>query len=250
MLGKYISAVLETWEGKMSGIVSLGLTLLATYSTFFSGNEGVGRVKEYLWIAAGLTFLFANYMAWRREHQKVASSAPNIFMALEQINWELGEGGNNTVLIFAVYLLNSGAPSITRSWHGTLKIGNGGEENLSLIHISTPWVIANGDQSVTIHPEDSIVAKTIQTRLETGEARTGRVFYTIPGDRISQLGSANFRATVAFLDFTGKVVKQNFIPHGAPLVGVKLFPGEKGSIIPKQPEAASYTQPPPSQEGE
>jgi hypothetical protein len=244
MFRKYVASVFETMEGKMSGICSLLLTLAATYSTFFSGSVGIERVKVYLWIAAGLTFLYANYTAWKREHKKAVSGKPEISMWVEQVNWEPGEN-NTTVLIFAVYLLNGGAPSITRAWHGTLKIGNGDEERLRVIHVSGPWVIANDGQAVTINPEDSIIAKTLERRLETGEGKAGRVFFTIAGDRIDQLKSANFTATIGCLDFQGSLIKKIFTPHGAPLVGVQLYPGEKGAILPKLPEPASYASPPP-----
>ena len=238
MFGKYIASVFETMEGKMSGICSLLLTVAATYSTFFSGSTGIERVKTYLWIAAGLTFLYANYTAWKREHKKVVSGKPEITMSIEQVNWELGEN-NTTVLIFAVYLLNSGAPSITRGWHGTLKIGNGIEEQLRLIHIPTSWVLTNDGQSVTINPEDTIIAKTLERRLETGEGKAGRVFYTIPGDRIDQLKSANFKAFLGCFDFQGTLIRNVFNPHGAPLVGVQLYPGEKGTFSPKLPESTT-----------
>ena len=60
MFGKYCDAVWSTWEGKMSGIASLLLTLIATYSTFFTGEAGLARAKIYLWFTAGCMFGFAN----------------------------------------------------------------------------------------------------------------------------------------------------------------------------------------------
>ncbi len=249
MFGKYLASVFETMEGKMSGICSLVLTIAATYSTFFTGVVGMERARVYLWVAAALTFLYANYAAWKREHEKVVSANPDIKMSLEQVNWELGEGNNNTVLIFAVYLLNIGAPSITRGWHGSIKFGHGGDERLFPIHISGPWILARDNQSVIINPEDSIVAKTIEKRLETGEGKAGRAFFTIPGDRTDQLKAANFRATIGCLDFRGNLIKTEFVPQGPLLSGVQIYPGEKGSILPKLPESDSHNPPSPPEGG-
>jgi hypothetical protein len=150
-------------------------------------------------------------------------------MAIEQVRWELF-GQNKTALVFAVYLLNSGAPSITRGWHGSIRIGNGNEEKLESFVATGPWILQQDGQSVTIHPEDSIVAKTLERRLETGEGKVGRVFFALPGNRISQLVTANFDVTLGFYDYKGKLVQGKFVPHSAPLIGVQIFPGEKGSV--------------------
>ena len=230
----------------MSGICSLFLTVAAAYSTFFSGTEGIERMKVYLWAAAGITFLFANYTAWRREHLKVVSESPAIEMYIDQVRWEMG-ANNNTVLIFAVYLINSGAPSITRGWYVTIKVGNGDEEKLEHFHASSPWVIHQDGQTVTLHPGDSIVAKTLERRLETGEGKAGRIFFALKGDRINQLASANFKAKLGCFDFKGKLTQKTFIPHGAPLSGVQLYPSEEGTIIPPLPPLSDTTVSPPAE---
>ena len=248
MFGIYIASVFETMEGKMSGICSLVLTVAATYSTFFSGSQGIEHAKFYLWAAAALTFLFANYTAWKREHKKVVSGKPEIKIWAEQVNWEL-DANNDTVLVFAVYMLNSGAPSITRAWHGSLKIGNGADEKLQVFHLSGEWILARDGQSVTLSSADTIISKTLEKRLETGEGKAGRIFYKIEGDRIDQLKSANFKATIGCLDFQGNLVNTIFTPQGAPLVGVQLYPGEKGGVAAKLPESASHTPLHPPEEG-
>jgi hypothetical protein len=240
MVRKYISAVFETWEGKMSGTASLVLTVIAAYSTYFSGIMGPWRLQTYFWVAAGFTFLYANYKAWSREHKKVISSMPNISLAIEQIRWEYASDKHNTVLILAVNLVNRGAPSITRSWYAVLEIGSS-REALSPILISSAWVIRDGNQSATIYPKDQIIAKTMEKRLETGEGKVGRIFFTIPGNRTDQLKTAQFKVHVGFYDFMGKNVEQTFIPNPAPLVGVQIYPSEQGTYDITQLGSTSYT---------
>ncbi len=46
MLKEYLLALWETWQGKMSGIASLALTAVATWSTFFAGSTGISHLKD------------------------------------------------------------------------------------------------------------------------------------------------------------------------------------------------------------
>jgi len=243
MVGKYISALWSDVVARMSGIASLVFTALGTFSPLFSGASGLEYSKQFCWVAAAICFVIANFMVWRREHQEVISQSPAIKMTVEQVRWELGSN-NNTVLIFAVHLVNSGAPSVTHGWHGSIKFGQGGEETLQPFRPVFPWTIQQDAQSVTLRAEDLIVFKTLERRLETGEAKVGRVFYVVSGDRIDQLRAANFTATLGCLDFRGKLVQGRFIPHGALLTGVQIYPSEQGTILPTPPESAPNTPTP------
>jgi hypothetical protein len=233
MVGTYITALWSDVVARMSGIASLVFTALGTFSPLFSGVKGLEYSKEFCWAAAAICFALANFMVWRREHQKVLGESPAISMRVEQVRWELGTN-NTTVLVFAVHLLNSGAPSVTHGWNGSIKFGQGGDEALQTFRPVFPWIIRQDGQTVTLRAEDEIIFKTLERRLETGEARVGRAFYILRGDRIDQLRAANFTATLTCLDFKGKVVQGKFVPHGALLTGVQLYPGEQGAILPGQ----------------
>lgn len=234
MVGTYISALWSDVVARMSGIASLIFTALGTFSPLFSGMQGMEYSKQFCWIAAAICFVIANFMVWRREHKEVISQSPAIKMTVEQVRWELGSN-KDTVLIFAVHLINSGAPSITHSWHGSIKFGQGGEEKIQVFRPVFPWIIQQDGQNATLRAEDLIAFKTLERRLDTGEGRVGRIFYSLPGDRIDQLKAANFTATLGCLDFKGKLVQGKFIPHGALLTGVQIYPAEQGTITPTPP---------------
>jgi hypothetical protein len=60
-LREYLAALFHGWVGTMSGIASLVLLFLPiAFPHYFSDS----RVRTATWIAAGLCFAVANYMAW------------------------------------------------------------------------------------------------------------------------------------------------------------------------------------------
>ena len=192
-------------------------------------------------IVALLVFcaLLQTIIFFRGSGRTSVSSKPDLVMKIDQINWEEGTKGN-TVLIFAVNLLNRGAPTVTTGWGGNIKFGFGSIEDMTPFHLSGSWKLINAEQCVTLYPKDQIRAKTMERRLETGEAKMGRIFFNISGDRIDQLKGANFTAKVYCFDFLGQRAEGIFVPHGAPLSGVSLYPDEEGSFaVPRPPESAS-----------
>jgi hypothetical protein len=215
----------------MGGVMSLAFTLAGIYSTWFSGNTGMDHAKNYFWAGAALCFIFANYKIWEGEHAKVVSTNPNLALRVEQINWEPSADGKTTVLSFAVNLLNKGAPTVTRGWGGSIEFRAGGRERLAPFLFSGTWTISNGGQYITLYPKDQIQAKTLERRLETGEAKMGRIFFNLDGDRIDQLKAANFVATIYCHDFLGKRADGVFHPHGALLTGVARYPDEEGGFV-------------------
>jgi len=72
----------------------------------------------------------------------------------------------------------------------------------------------------------------VETRVETGEGKSGRIFFTLPGDRQDALRSLNYKVAIAFHDFLGKPTSSIFVPSPKPVTGVSTYHGEKGEIIP------------------
>jgi hypothetical protein len=230
MFSIYLKVVWSDVVARMSSIASLLFTAGAVYSQTFNGQTGPQYARYFWWCAAGVCFVIANYRAWADEHEKRISSEPKFEMTIEQAHWEYSETNKNTVLIFAVNLVNKGAPSITRGWKGGIEI-NGIREEMNFIHLAGKWVITNNNQRVNLLPKDQITAKTSERRVETGEGKAGRVFFTLSGNRMDVLNTKNFKACLAFHDFTGKPCTQIFVPHPSPLVGVSTYSGEEGEII-------------------
>jgi hypothetical protein len=129
MVGEYLLALWETWQGKMSGIASLALTAVATWSTFFAGSTGISRLKVYLWIAASLCFLFANYKAWERKaklarelESRLSDRRPKFIFSIGGVLWTYNQQYDLTVFFLSAEIINQGEPSIASRWSATYSI--------------------------------------------------------------------------------------------------------------------------------
>ena len=200
------------------------------YSPVFAGTTGASYARYFFVFVAASCFLYANFRVWCDEYVKVVSGSPGFSLVIEQMHYEFSPANQNTAFIFAVGILNRGAPSITRGWKGVFEI-NGVSEPMNPINISGQWVIRVGNQSVTLRPEDQITAKTFERRVETGEGKVGRILFTLQGDRTEQIKSLQFCVVISFADFLGKFVSQRFMPDPRPLRGVDTYPTELGQIL-------------------
>ena len=236
MFPAYCSALWTDVVARMSGLASLVFTGLGVYSPWFSGQQGTLFARKFCWIAAILCFLYANFRLWADEHTKVISQKPKLEMVVEEIHYEYQPTRSQTALIFAVSLTNSGAPSIAKNWRGLFSI-NGVKEPLHLFHLTDRWTIARDQQKLTILPKDQIILKTLESKLDTGDCRIGRLFFDLPGNRVDQLRALNYEVAISCSDFQGKAVVGTFRPSPTPITGVKIFPGETGGFV--EPDLAS-----------
>jgi hypothetical protein len=217
-------------------VIFFGVSLMTPY--FLQLVQGIQHAPQIglvnSAILAVLTFcaLLLSVIFFRGSNNtpKLSVNRPDFEMEIEQVNHEFSESDDNTVLIFAINLINRGAPSITRGWRGVCEI-NGYTEKMNPIHITGSWVIRKGNQKLTIRPDDQITTKTFERRVETGEGKVGRIFFTLHGKRYDQLQSLNFRAIITFTDFLGNSCSASFVPHPTPLIGVNIYPGEIGEIL-------------------
>jgi hypothetical protein len=237
----YLAALWNDVVARMCGFMSLAFTVLGVYSTWLTGTIGVEHGKAYFWIGAAICFMLANFKIWASEHAKVVAGSPKLILTIEQINWEDGPKGN-TVVLFAVNLLNAGAPTVTRSWGGDIQFGAGGVEEMKSFLLTGDWKLKNDEQIITLYPKDQIQAKTMEARLETGEGRNGRIFFNLQGSRIDQLKTANFIARIYCHDFLGNRFEGIFRPHGPVITVGGLYPHEEGGFVkPTPPESTSDT---------
>jgi len=107
---------------------------------------------------AGFCLFWASYLAWRDERSKRVSSEPNFTTIVEEIYYEFSPEFENTVLIFAMTIVNKGAPSITQGWKGVIEI-DGVREDMRLIHLAGEWIITRGNQRLTLYPKIRLAPK-------------------------------------------------------------------------------------------
>lgn len=257
MFEDYISAVWESWAGKMSGLASLVFTILGLWSSWFSGQVGMQHAKSYFWGAAVVSFAFANYQAWRVEKElsqalrvRLDDRSANLKLSLETIIWVYDPALDLTVIVLSAYLLNAGEPSVVMSWGAKYFVGNSAEgEKMTGLYVHGSYSIAVGKEVLKLTNADLLQTSTLTNRLVRGDAKAGRLLFTLPGNRVSQLASLNYRIDVECRDFQGKAVKATFAPTSQPVAGIRHFPSEQVSTGITQPESVSYVAPKSPDEG-
>jgi hypothetical protein len=218
MLRLYFLAVWATWEGKMSGLFSLAFTLAATYSTVFSGATGNIHAKVYLWIAAGLTFAFANYKSWEGEHKArnqaealLADRQPNFLILVPDCFWEYDPTRDKTLFFASVNILNRGERSVAVGW-GAKYIINGAEEEMEPYWIIGSYTIRVGTTQSLLTNSDLINAKTRTNPIERGALEEGRLFLAVDGDRRAQIDARTIMIQIRCLDVNFKSYTEMYTP--------------------------------------
>lgn len=156
------------------------------------------------------------------------SQQPQFEILPEHADWWYQTDSDDTMLIFALSITNSGAPSVAKSWRGSLIVG-GAKEELSPIQIIDKWLLPcqKGLQPVVILPENQIINKTVQGRLEQGEGQNGRLFLSAKGDKRRLLESLNWSVEITCHDFLGRTFHGMFTPHPITVQERKIYPGER-----------------------
>ena len=230
MVSTYLQALWFDMVARMSGLASLAFTVVGVFSQAFSGALGGSRARTFCWIAAAICFVYANYRTWLDEHRKAVSSQPDFQLTIERLDFEYLQSVKKTAYLFAVTLINRGAPSITTTWKALYEVGNS-QEVMEHIHLADKWLVRYGYQQLTLYPKDFITTKTAEQRVETGDAKHGRLLFFLPGDRTEQVRAAQFKVQIALHDFRGQRVIGTFTPNALPLTEIGVFPGEHGEII-------------------
>jgi hypothetical protein len=251
MFEAYISAVWDSWAGKMSGLASLVFTILGLWSSWFSGQDGMQRAKSYFWGAAVLSFAFANYQAWRSQKELSQTLQANLNdrsaklqLNLETIIWVHDATLDLTVIVLSAYLLNAGEPSVAIGWGAKYFLGNSTEgEQMTGFYIHGSYSIIVGKEVLKLTNADLLQTSTMTNRLVRGDAKAGRLLFSLPGNRAAQLATLNYHIDVECRDFEGKSVKATFAPTSQPVVGIRHFPTEQVSTGITQPESISYVAP-------
>jgi hypothetical protein len=246
MVGEYLLALWETWQGKMSGIASLVLTAVATWSTFFAGSTGISRVRVYLWIAAGLCFLFANYMAWEKKAKlageletRLSDRRPRFIFSIGTTLWTYSEQKDLTVFFLAAEIINQGEPSIVSLWSATYSL-NTVSETMTPFYITEAYSLTVGNEVIRLTTADLLPAKTLSEQVPRGGHRGGRLLFTVPGNRTAQIESLQYRIDVTCHDYLSTPYTATYIPSPKPVVGgILRLPTEDVKPMQPLPSAAA-----------
>ncbi len=223
----YFRAIWNDMLARMSGLAALIFTLLQVFATSFNGANAVINYRRFWWIVAAICFVLTNFRIWRGEHLKLVAEQPKFILTLEHIDWSYEAPSEETIIIVALSILNRGAPSIAQGWLGSFQTGpiNESMESVSLLDT---WLLASPHSlPIPIEPSETILAKTLQNRIEKGALVLGRAFFALRGDRRTQLSNPTFSLVISCCDFNGTRFESDTAMPSELLTSRLVIPGER-----------------------
>jgi len=237
----YLNDIWEPWQSRMSGIVSLSLTVAATYSTFFAGQQGITHVKVYLWAAAAVLFVFANYQAYAQKARRVvelerliAERRPKLILGIGATVYRYEPRFDKTMFFLSAELLNQGEPTVTLAWQAQYTMV-AHHEAMQSYYLEDPYTVTVGNTSLTVENNDLLNVKTQSEQIEKGGHRGGRLLFTLPGDRTSQIKTCQYRIDVICHDYLFTPSSAGYSPSPVPLGGLQYLPTEKVKLVSTSP---------------
>ena len=113
---EYIRAVYKDWVALMSGVASLSLGFLATFTEY-----AIRHAKAMLWVAAAVCFAITSYRVWAQERSKVNKLKARLTPTLEVLFGtdppfiQIHETSRNeTITHYGIQIRNSGANTAKR----------------------------------------------------------------------------------------------------------------------------------------
>ncbi|HKR83178.1 MAG TPA: hypothetical protein VJS37_03330 [Terriglobales bacterium] len=189
------------------------------------------------------------FVAWRKKRHDVnrlnsqlEDRKPCLDLNLEGILYVYDPAMDLTVFVLSTYLMNRGEASVAKTW-GAWYIVNESAEEMVGFNVRSSYRITMGNEVLTLTNDSLLQSQVMTHRLERGDAKAGRLIFTIPGDRTAQINTRQFRLEVQCHDFMDRPTRAKFIPDSKPYKGIRSFPGEQVQIGSREPETVSYTQP-------
>ncbi len=189
------------------------------------------------------------YVAWRKKREDVSrlntqllDRRPNLQLSLEGILYVYDQNMDLTVFVVSTYLSNAGEPSIAKGW-GAWFIVNDVPEEMVGFNIRGSYRMTMDNEVLTLTNDSLLQSQVMTHRIERGDAKAGRLIFTVPGDRTAQVNTRQFRIAVQCHDFMDQPTRATFVPDSKPYKGIRSFPGEQVQVGSKEPETVSYVQP-------
>jgi hypothetical protein len=233
---KYPGLIFLWMVALMSGSFSIFRELYGIYS-------GTVPQRTVFWSCAQIAFIISACALWAIEHREklellkqLDNANPKFTLLLESIIWIYDPSLDTTVFVLAGGMRNAGAASAAFNWHATYSLNDASEE-MTPFYVRSEWSIPVGPDLLTLTNAELLMSK-LMTKLEKGDARFGRLIFTVPGNRTAQVQSAQYKITVTCRDIENREILAVFVPSGKPLVGTRMFPGERLQEAVRQVEAS------------
>ena len=227
----FIAALWRKWWALMSCAAFTILSLWASIE-----NKSNAWVVSGIATLAGIFFLVAAFGAWLEEHSKLVAAerkfselTPQFDFLVGTMLWKYDENKDKSCFFPLARILNRGHASITTNWGATYNI-SGTSETMTPLWLRGEYKIQIGNEELTLENGDLLNAKTAEKSIERGGVASGRLLFTLPGNRAQQIQSLQYTMEFACEDYQGNRYTAVYRPSPEPVTQLLTFPHERATI--------------------
>jgi hypothetical protein len=227
----------------------------------------ISRIVVFIWGSALLTTSWKSIQAYRGENKLdplglaiLASLILCTFLLIwiaskhsggvrsdlnPQFQFDVGtllwvyDAGKKMTLFFPIArILNRGHSSIAANWNATYKI-SGHSEKMTALWLRDSYKLRLGEEELTIENCDLLPAKTAEIPVQRGGVASGRLLFTLVGDRTSQINSLQHSIDFSCEDYQGNLYTAHYKPSSEPVNILMTLPHERAVF--KKSELAPTT---------
>jgi hypothetical protein len=211
-IGAFFRSMFTEWASALTGGLSIPLTLGAFYVS--------GHTQKLCFAGlAGLLGFYAAYEVFRKEHErallaeaKVDNQNPKLSLQIDGATWEYNEEASETKIWLSLSVGNGGGPSIVKDWNGVY-VTNSQELPMILMHVGEYGAkVVCGKRYLELNNSDLLQARTVETPIERRSQRTGKMLFTIPGNRTQELSELRSTLKISCRDFEGNPTTSIYKP--------------------------------------
>lgn len=179
----------------------------------------VGTMEDLITNHWRLLLAIAALIAIWLDHRRViAKSRPKpsgLEIGIESLLYQFDSSIDSTVFVASIFLVNTGAPTIAQTWRGRFLVGNSGED-MQGFFIIDKYEFKIGKDTLTLENKHLIQSHVLTRQIATGDARAGRIIFSVKGNRLAQINSLQFKIEITCQDYLGKVATGLFTPDPKP----------------------------------
>jgi hypothetical protein len=231
VFARFVAALWKKWWALMG---CAAFTILSLWASIEN--------KSNAWVVTGtgalavIFFFVAAFGAWSEEHsnrvsveRKLSELSPQFDFLVGTMLWKYDETKDTSLFFPLARILNRGHSSITTNWVATY-IVSGTAERMTALWLRGEYKIQVGNEELTLENGDLLSAKTAEKPIERGGVASGRLLFTLHGDRTQQIQSLQYTMEFSCEDYQGNKYTAIYRPSPEPVSQLLTLPHERAVI--------------------
>lgn len=218
-----------TWKGFAVGLFVLYQLIPDTSGRHAYWLSMYPQIRDF--VLANLRIFvicIGTLLIWLDHRAVLAKRRPvkgGLKLTIETLHWAYDVPQDMTIFTISAFLVNSGAPTVAKDWRAEYQV-NGAAEAMKGFYLIGPYTITLGNEALTIENKNLLNAQVLTNRLDTGDAKAGRIIFALKGNRNAQIAGLQFKIRLVCNDYADRPAEALFVPDPKPLDGIKMLPGE------------------------